>query len=193
MDKNEIKQFFDELAPVWDTNLKRNNEIIDLILDLSGVKKNISVLDVASGTGVLFDDYLKREVGFLTGIDISDKMLRIARDKFTNVELICGDAETYDFGIKYDVVMIYNAFPHFTNSQQLFLNLSKALNSHGRITVAHGMSMEELEECHKGTAARVSLPLPRKEIMAEMMAEFFDVDIMISDENMYMVSGIKRN
>lgn len=191
MNKSEIKAFFDELAPEWDRNQKRNDEVIKFILDISEVKKGAYILDVASGTGVLFDDYIKREAGSLTGIDISQEMLKIAKKKFPQVNVICADAEIYSFKEKYDVIMIYNAFPHFPDPEKLFENLSKALNNGGRITVAHGISEKEVEECHSGAAKNVSFPLPSKVRLAEVMSVFFDVDVMISDEEKYIVSGRK--
>ena len=191
MDKKEIITFFDGLASSWDSNIVRNEKVIELILDKGGIKNGTRVLDVACGTGVLFSDYISRGA-FVTGIDISEEMIKIAKEKFPETEIICGDAENFSFTEKYDAVMIYNAFPHFANPHTLFDNLSKALADKGRLTVAHGMSEKELEECHSGGAKNVSLPLPSKEKLADMISAFFDVDVMISDENMYMVSGIKK-
>lgn len=191
MNKSEIKAFFDALAPCWDENQHRRDEVINIILDKGGVSKGVSVLDVASGTGVLFDDYFNREVSSVTGIDISCEMIKNAKKKFPQVELICGDAENYQFDKKFDVIMIYNAFPHFINPDKLFKNLTDALKCGGRLTVAHGMSEEELEKCHSGAARGVSRSLPYKETMEKIMSPYLDVDILISDEKMYMVSGVK--
>lgn len=192
MDKKEITAFFDERASSWDAEQIRNEEVIALILDKGGVKEGIRVLDVASGTGVLFPDYLKRNVGSLTGIDISSKMLEIAKEKFPCAELICDDAETCILDKKYDCIMIYNAFPHFTDPDALFRNLSSVLAENGRLSVAHGASAEEIEKCHSGIAKSVSLPLPEKEKLAEIMSPYLDVDVIISDSVMYMVSGTKK-
>lgn len=192
MNKGEIKAFFDALAPCWDENQKRKDEIINFILDKSDVSEGVRVLDVACGTGVLFGDYLSRGVSSVTGIDISGEMLKVAEKKFPDVKLICADAEEYVFTESYDVIMIYNAFPHFSDSDKLFSNLSKALKNAGRLTVAHGMSMKELEKCHSGSAINVSLPLPENEALAKIMSAYLDVDIQISDDMMYMVSGTKK-
>lgn len=192
MNKYYIKTFFNSLAPKWDENQKSNKDVIDFILDKSEVKEGTRVLDVASGTGVLFDYYLKRKVGCLIGIDISDEMLKIAKDKFPQVELICADAEDFDFQENFDVVMIYNAFPHFPNPEKLFLNLSSALSKGGRLTVAHGLSEKELEKCHASVPAGVSAPLPSKDKTAEMMSQLFFIDVMISDDEKYIVSGVKK-
>lgn len=192
MDKKQIIAFFDKRASEWDDMQLRNEKVINFILDKGAVTKGADVLDVACGTGVLFADYLERDVASVTGIDISDEMLKVAKEKFPQIRLICDDAETYAFKDKYDVVMIYNAFPHFPSPEQLLINLSKALNDGGRLTVAHGISEEELEKCHSAAAKDVSLPLPSKEKLADMMSANFEVDVMISDEEKYIVSGVKR-
>lgn len=191
MVKEDIINFFDKKAHTWDAEQVRNDTVIRFILEKGGIKKNIDVLDVACGTGVLFPDYLNCGVASVTGIDISPEMVNVAKLKFPDIEIICGDAETYCFKEQYDAVMIYNAFPHFTNSDMLFKNLLKALKVGGRFTVAHGLSEKELQKCHSSGAAHVSQSLPSKEILAELMSVFFEVDIMISDERMYMVSGKK--
>ena len=191
MDKNQVIRFFDDMALCWDDNQVRSEEIISFILDKGGISEGQKVLDVACGTGVLFPDYISRKAE-VTGVDISSEMLQIAKKKFPDIELICADAEEYAFTKAYDAVMIYNAFPHFPQPEKLIKNLSEALKKGGRITVAHGISEKELEKCHATVAKSVSLPLPSKEKLSEMMSEFCDVDIMISDERMYMVSGVKK-
>lgn len=190
MEKNKVISFFDSLAECWDENQIKNEEIVETILNKADIKKGSSVLDIACGTGVLFDNYYSREVANLTGIDISQNMINIAREKYPNAQLICGDAETYSFERKYDRAVIYNAFPHFENSTLLFSNLAKALSDGGRLTVAHGMSREAIEKCHKHKASDVSNPLPEAEKLAQIMSDKFCVDTIISDDRMYIVSGI---
>ena len=192
MDKKEVIAFFDTLAGAWDDMQVRNEAVISRILDLGGICQGADVLDIACGTGVLFPDYLGRNVKSVTGIDISSEMVNIAREKFPQVEVICDDAQSYDFAKKFDAVMIYNAFPHFGEPDKLFANLYVNLKENGRLTVAHGISEKELAECHSGKAKNVSLPLPSKEKLADMMSELFSVDVMISDEEKYIVSGVKR-
>ncbi len=191
MDKNKIITFFDDMAFCWDSNQEQNEEIIAFILDKGEIIKDKKVLDVACGTGILFPYYIHRSAN-VTGVDISSEMLRIANEKFPDIRLVCADAEEYVFENNYDSVMIYNAFPHFPNPEKLIRNLSGALKSGGRLTVAHGMSERELEKCHSTVAKDISLPLPSKEKLCRMMSELFDVDVMISDEEKYIVSGIKR-
>ena len=79
IETKEVIEFFDRLAPGWDAEMVRSDEIIRIILDNAGVTAGKNVLDVACGTGVLVPDYLKRGVASVTGIDISPKMVEIAR------------------------------------------------------------------------------------------------------------------
>ena len=191
MDKKEIIAFFDELAPCWDKTNVRNEDIISEILQKGGIRKGAKVLDVACGTGVLFSDYESLGAEFVA-VDISENMVKKAKEKFPEAEVICGDATTYDFGNDFDAVMIYNAFPHFDEPQRLIENLAKSLKTSGRLSIAHGISEKELEKCHSGSAKNISVPLLKKEVLAEMMSPWFKVDVLISDDRMYMVSGVKR-
>ncbi len=191
MDKNQVIIFFDAMAPDWDSSQARNENAISYILDKGEISQGKKVLDVACGTGILFPDYMRRGAE-ITGVDISFEMVRISKEKFPNIEVICADAEEYAFENDYDTVMIYNAFPHFPDPEGLIKNLSTALKDGGRLTVAHGLSEKELEKCHSTVAQDVSLPLPPKEKTAEMMSELFSVDVMVSDEEKYIVSGVKK-
>jgi len=192
MEKKDIITFFDNLASGWDEGQTSKDAIIEKILDNGGVAPQKDILDVACGTGVLFPFYINRNVNSITGIDISLEMVKIAKEKFPQVETICGDAEIFQFDKKFDVIMIYNAFPHFPNPEKLIGNLVSRLKDKGRLSIAHSMSREALQKHHSGGAAKVSLELPDAEALAELLTPYFNVDIMISDDEMYQVSGTKR-
>ncbi len=192
MDKETIIEFFNNFAPRWDNEPICEKPILDIILDNGGIVENINVLDVACGTGVLFPYYLERNVKSITAIDISPEMVKIAKDKFPQADVICGDAENIAFSHQFDAIMVYNAFPHFPEPLKVIENLSKALKSGGRFTVAHGMSKKELDEVHMKSAGKVSNILPECEDLVEMLRPYFNVDIMISNNKIYQVSGTKR-
>ncbi len=195
MEKRDIISFFDSCADSWDEDMIKVQWKIDRILDAADIVAGKSVLDVACGTGVLMPDYIGRKVRRCVGVDISGRMIDKASDNFkeySNVSFICADAESFDFGEKFDTAVIYNAFPHFVNQDCLFENLSKHLNKSGRITIAHSMSREALIKHHSGRAEKVSSILPETDELAEIMASYFEVDIKISTDEIYIVSGKKR-
>ncbi len=192
MDKEIIRDFFDNFAPAWDNEPVCSKEIIDIILDNANVKNDIDVLDIGCGTGVMFSHYLERGVKSISAVDLSSEMVKIAKSKLSQAKVICDDAEHISFDKQFDVVMIYNAFPHFPNPEKLIENLSTAVKSGGKISIAHGMSKTELDEIHMKSAGRVSNILPECAELAKMLHPYFDVDIMISNEKMYQVVGTKR-
>lgn len=191
MNKKDVIDFFDRLAPAWDDMQVRNEEVIAEILFKGGIREGVRVLDVACGTGVLFPDYKKLGAD-VTGIDISPEMVKIAKEKFPEAEVICGDVLDFSFKDKFDAVMIYNAFPHFAEPEKLIEKLSTLLKNSVRLSIAHGISEKELAECHSGSAKNVSVPLVKKEVLAQMLEPYFNVDVLISDDRMYMVSGVKK-
>lgn len=192
MNKETIAAFFDKCAPWWDADMIRNEDVINRILDNGGIRKDVHVLDVACGTGVLFPDYLKRGAASVTGIDISPEMAKIAANKFPQIRVICGDVETTEFDRQFDCVMVYNAFPHFPNPNRLIEILSGLVKPGGRLSVAHGMSRAALTNHHAGRASEVSIDLIHEDQLADMFSPWFDVDIVISNDEMYQVSGIRR-
>lgn len=191
MKKEIIKEFFDEFASHWDDEPIADKEILNIILDNAGITDGVNVLDVACGTGVLFPYYLERNAN-VTAVDLSPKMVKVAKTKFPRVNIVCGDAEETSFDSTFDCIMIYNAFPHFPNPQALIENLSKALKSGGKFTIAHGMSKKELDKVHKKSAGKVSNILPECDELANMLTPYFNIDITISNDKMYLVTGTKR-
>ena len=192
MEKKAVIEFFDRCAPWWDADMIRNEDIISTILTLGGIRKGMDVLDVACGTGVLFPDYLAREVNSLTAIDISPEMAKLAAAKFPQAKVICGDVETTEFEKLFDAVMVYNAFPHFPDPAKLIARLASLTKPGGRLTVAHGMSRAALQAHHSGRASQVSIDLIHEQELAALMAPWFVVDVVISTDRMYQVSGVRR-
>ena len=196
MDKKDIIAFFDRCAPTWDAEMIKSDVKIGRILDNAEVGADMDILDVACGTGVMFDYYLDRNVASVTGIDISPEMAKIAAEKYageSKVHVICGDVEEYAFDRKFDRIVVYNAFPHFPYPKRLIKILANLLKEGGRLTVAHGMSREAIDNHHSGSASKVSNGLMAAESLKRIFDAHFDVEIVISNSHMYQVSGVKRD
>ena len=192
MNNKDIIEFFDHLAPEWDKNMVKSDDVINRILDNAEIKAGQDVLDVACGTGVMFDYYLSRNVAFVTGIDISPKMAEIAKEKYKDnpkVKVICGDVLTTEFNKKFDLIVVYNAFPHFPDPEGLIARLSGLLKQGGRLTVAHGEAREKIDSRHTGAASKVSVGLMSAEALAELFKPYFTLETVVSNGYMYQVSG----
>jgi len=196
MDKKDIIAFFDRCAPTWDAEMIKSDRIIGKILDNAEVGPDMDVLDVACGTGVLFDYYLDRGVRSVTGIDISPEMAKRAAEKYAGEErirVICADVEEYPFACKFDRIVVYNAFPHFPDPANLIRTLAGLLKEGGRLTVAHGQSREAIDNHHSGSASKVSNGLMTADSLKKIFDAHFDVEVVISNRHMYQVSGVKRD
>ena len=196
MEKKDVIEFFDRCASTWDADMIKSDVKIGKILDNAEVGADMDILDVACGTGVMFDYYLQRNVASVTGIDISPEMAKIAAAKYADVpsvQVICGDVEEYKFDRKFDRIVVYNAFPHFPYPKRLIKILAGLLKEDGRLTVAHGMSRDAIDGHHSGAASKVSNGLMTAESLKRIFDAHFDVEVVISNDHMYQVSGVKRD
>ncbi len=196
MEKKDVIDFFDSRAATWDAEMVKDDAIIGRILDNAEVGAGMDVLDVACGTGVMFNYYLQRGAASVTGIDIAPEMAKIAQQKFAQqpkVTVLCGDVEEFSFDRKFDRIVVYNAFPHFPYPKRLIKILAGLLKEEGRLTVAHGMSREAIDGHHKGTASKVSNGLMTAESLKRIFDAHFNVEVVISNDHMYQVSGVKRD
>ena len=196
MEKKDVIAFFDRCAPTWDAEMIKSDIKIGKILDNAEVGAGLDILDVACGTGVMFDYYLQRGAASVTGIDISPEMAKIAAEKYAGEEkirVICGDVEEFQFDRKFDRIVVYNAFPHFPYPKRLIKILAGLLKEDGRLTVAHGMSREAIDGHHSGAASKVSNGLMSAENLKRIFDAHFDVEVVISNRHMYQVSGVKRD
>ena len=195
MDKKDVIAFFDMLAPTWDTGMVHNDRIIGNILANTNVRKGVSVLDVACGTGVLVPDYFKAGAGHVTAVDFSSEMIKTARPKFTDeinsgrLKLVCTDVEDYCPGNRFDCILVYNAFPHFVDGDRLISHLTGLLVPGGTLSVAHGMSRDAINAHHSGRAAKVSNGLMPADELAAIFRKYLDVTAVISNDDMYQVAG----
>ena len=196
MNKQDVIEFFDRMASSWDADMIKSDAVIEKILDNAEIEPGQDILDVACGTGVMFPYYLTRGAASVTGIDISPEMVKIAENKFAEeprVQVICGDVEEVSFDRKFDRIVVFNAFPHFPKPKRLIKILAGLLKEGGRLTIAHGQSREAIDDHHQGSASKVSNGLMTADSLKKLFDPHFDVEIMISNSQMYQVSGVKRD
>ncbi len=194
-DQQAVIRFFDSLAPGWDEAQILDHDLIERILDNTGVSAGNSVLDVASGTGVLIPWYLERNVSSVTAVDISPEMVNIGVKNHPEPEVtfICGDIETLSFDRKFDRVIVFNSFPHFAEPEGLIRRLAELMNPGGVLTIAHGMSRKELDKHHSGAAHGVSVRLLPAEELAGIVRKYLEVKTAIDNDEMYQVVAVKRS
>jgi demethylmenaquinone methyltransferase/2-methoxy-6-polyprenyl-1,4-benzoquinol methylase len=104
--------------------------------------RNPNILDVATGTGDLAIAAMTLKPSGITGIDISQNMLDIGKEKVLKrgfsgkIELIHGDSENIPFGDNiFDVVMVAFGVRNFSDPMKGLNEMKRVLRNEGMILV----------------------------------------------------------
>ena len=110
-------------------------------------------------TWIPFYKELNRD-GEITGVDISEGMLSVAKRKFgqlSNVRFEVLDIENDSIEKKFDKIVLYSMFPHLNNKVETIKKLvNNNLKENGKLLIAHSDSREFLNNLHSNADERVS-------------------------------------
>ncbi|MDO0824164.1 class I SAM-dependent methyltransferase [Desulfosporosinus nitroreducens] len=141
-ERSDVKVKFNENSGQYDGQRKKLipcfDDFYSIAISLAEANdNNPNVLDVGAGTGLLSFLILKKFPNAnLTLIDISEKMLEVAKVRFKgnlNVTYINDDYTNYKFNEKYDVIISSLSIHHLTEDEkkQLYRNIYACLNENG--------------------------------------------------------------
>ncbi|BAZ46927.1 type 11 methyltransferase (plasmid) [Chondrocystis sp. NIES-4102] len=143
MDMNEVKvrTQYDRLADIYD--LRWRNYILNTLTflrDWEQIEPQDNILDVACGTGEFERLLLERNpTQQITGIDISNKMLNVAKEKYQtypNVEFHQASVHSLPFeSDSFDVVVSANAFHYFDNPLVALTEMKRVLKPNGKLVI----------------------------------------------------------
>ena len=178
---SEIQRKFDAISKKYD---EQRRKFIPCFDDFYGATVSVSsvdaenpgILDIGAGTGLLSAFLMERypEASF-TLIDISEKMLDMAKDRFrnnSNVKYIAADYSKYDFTGKYDLVVSAVSIHHLEDEEkkELYKKSYSILKENGIFVNADQVHGETpfIENLNKTTWRQYieSSGLPEEEILA---------------------------
>ncbi len=145
--KEQVEQMFDNIAPKYDLL----NSILSLRIHKSWRKKCVKILksqnpqfilDVATGTGDFAIACSELNPQTITGIDISEGMMKFGREKLKKLQLDHlitlqgGDAENVDLpDNSYDAIVVGFGVRNFQNLETGLKNLNRILKPGGTLVV----------------------------------------------------------
>ena len=113
-----------------------------LVTNKIQIEKGMYILDLGCGTGSgVIDIALKLEgTGKAIGIDLSEKMIEQAKQKFAefaydNVEFKVGSGNSLDYEDYFDYALSTNAFHHFDRKEEIFSRVYKSLKHNGSFVI----------------------------------------------------------
>lgn len=188
----DVKEFFDNIAPRWDS-LEHHTRADLLPFVAQAVDSGSKVLDLGCGTGIIsciLHDDLHCDV---TALDISAEMIALAKQKYADrpeIRFVCGDFFAFDEG-GFDTVVVFNAYPHFTDQQAFADRLYQVLAPHGKFAILHNIGRATLDKCHDG-AEQISRQLLPVQQEAELYATDYTILRAEETDDSYILIGEKK-
>ena len=134
-----------KFKPLHNFNPVRLRYIKDTITKKFGVKsekfplKDIKILDIGCGGGLLSEP-LSRLGATVTGIDASDRNIKVAKMHLQksklNIDYYCSSPEKFDAKSKFDVVLNMEIVEHVDNVDFFLLKSSELLKKNGLMFIA---------------------------------------------------------
>ena len=144
--KEQVRLMFNNIAKRYDFL----NHFLSLGIDIVWRKKAIrilkklrpngtkTILDIATGTGDFAIEGLSLSPEKVTGIDISEKMLEVGKEKLKRkkledkIELLCSDSENLPFADNtFDAITVGFGVRNFENLEKGLSEMFRALNNGG--------------------------------------------------------------
>ncbi|MEO1669886.1 MAG: class I SAM-dependent methyltransferase [Cyanobacteria bacterium J06631_2] len=132
---------YDRLASIYDRRWQSYiSNSLAFLVGFADIPAEAAVLDLACGTGELTQLILKKNSQQnITGVDISQAMLAIARQKLTaypNVNFHNATATSLPVADNsFDLVICANAFHYFSSPEAVLLEIRRVLKPQGQVII----------------------------------------------------------
>lgn len=145
--KQQVGQMFDNISHKYDFLNHFLSAGIDILWRKKAIKMlknraNNQILDIATGTGDFALEALALNPDFITGVDISEGMLEVGREKIkkkgltAKIELKTGDSENLPFeDNKFDTIIVSFGVRNFENLEKGLSEMYRVLKPGGMVLV----------------------------------------------------------
>jgi ubiquinone/menaquinone biosynthesis C-methylase UbiE len=193
---DDLRFYFEELAARWDALQPpdRQEKLRRMLAPFAPVlEASRAILEVGTGTGALIPCLREQAPGaHLVSIDLADEMLRRARQRYPEADVVLADVHHLPFAmLRFDLVVCHNSFPHFADKGAALQALAQALLPGGYLLILHNLSRARVNAIHSsgGAAIRNDL-LPPGDETRQMLARAGFCNVHVEDtEEQYLVTG----
>ncbi len=144
--KKFVKYIFNDISKSYDFLNHFLSLGIDVIwrkkfINTLSIKDNYKILDVATGTGDVAFAIRKKNKVSITGLDLSENMLLIAKEKskkynYTDIQFIEGDAENLPFDDNsFDVLVISYGLRNLSDCNKGISEFRRVLKNDGQLGI----------------------------------------------------------
>lgn len=132
----ENLKFFNKVAKFYDlVNFWFESVILRLLKEVK-IKNNSTILDAGCGTGSFLNILSKNKTLKLYGIDVSRKMLEIAKKKLKDrAKLSLTPVEKIDCKNKFDYIFSIIAMHHYSDQEKAIKNFYQSLKNNGKLII----------------------------------------------------------
>lgn len=141
--KQQVTKMFDTISKEYDSlnrvisfgiDVKWRNKVVEIVAN----KKPENILDIATGTGDLAISLTKTNATKIIGLDISDGMLEVGRQKIASknldeiISMVIGDSEDLPFeDNSFDAISVAFGVRNFMNLEKGLSEILRVLKPHG--------------------------------------------------------------
>ena len=190
----DTAEYYDSMVSFWDDDFPEEQFARHVAATLSVPRSGGFVLDVGCGGGGMFRELAGCGASEIHGIDLSGKMVELARRRAEHDPRITVAQEDFlrHFMPGYDVIMAFAVYDHFPDPDAFIYHAHTLLRRGGRLTVAFPNDWEETnllnEELPPGITRRIA-SADREVLRWE---NHFKVDCVCGSERIYLISGLSR-
>lgn len=198
--QEEIKvrrEFFNKQALRWEEehNQQGESEKLAEVVSLFDLQPNQLVLDAGCGSGCLIPYILKKiePRGKLLAVDLSEKMLALARQKWSSPHVFFLQADVCHLGLKelIDRLICFRLLPHLPDKKKALLSFRSYLKKDGQLFIVHLANREQVNKFH----ARLPAPLcedklPEREEMINLFHQAgLRIEAFWENESLYFIKA----
>lgn len=190
------EQAYDKIASFFDSS-RRDTQVPELVEEFSQyLKEGDLILDVGCGSGVPITTYLYEKRLQITGIDISAKLLHLAKRHIPKGKFIKGDIMDFQTNLVFSGIVAWDSLFHLQihEHEAVFQRLFDLLKRDGYLLFTHGGSEGEITgEMYGQPFSYSSLgPDKTKKIIEQLGLDILRWEMDFSEPHGYMKALCKK-